>query len=154
MRRKLTTKTIDALTPQGWKRLEVYDVTLPGFGMRVSANGHKSWFCAIRDNGRQRRVTLGPYPRVSLADARDAARKTMSDAKLGTIAPPCPTLGETVPQFIELYARPKNRNWRESERILNQKFKSLFDKPLSEIKRADIVRILDDMIARGIPGRA
>ena len=31
------------------------------------------------------------------------------------------TLGATTPQFIALYARPKNHNWRDSERILNQK---------------------------------
>ena len=154
MRKKLTAKTVEALAPQGPKRLEVYDVTLPGFGLRISPSGHKSWFCAVRDNSRQRRVTLGPYPRVSLADAREAARKVMSDAETGVLAPPCPTLSETIPQFIELYARPKNRNWRESERILHQKFKPLFDKPLTDIKRPDIVRILDDMVARGIPGRA
>jgi hypothetical protein len=117
VRKKLTAKTIETLAHHGPRRLEVYDVTLPGFGLRISPNDHKSWFCVVRDYGRQRRVTLGPYPRVSLADARDAARTVMSDAKAGVLAPPCPTLGETVPQFIELYARPKNRNWRESERI-------------------------------------
>jgi hypothetical protein len=60
MRKKLTTKTVDALVPKGPKRLEVYDQTLPGFGVRVSVNGHKSWFCAVRVDSRLRRCTLGP----------------------------------------------------------------------------------------------
>ena len=97
MRKKLTAKTVEALAHHGLKRLEVYDLTLPGFGLRISPNGHKSWFCVVRDYGRQRRITLGPYPRVSLGDAREAARKIMSDARAGVLAPPCPTLGEVVP---------------------------------------------------------
>jgi integrase len=64
------------------------------------------------------------------------------------------TLGEVVPQFIELYAKPKNRNWRETERLLNQKFASLYSTPIRKISRPDIVRILDAMIAEGKHGRA
>src|SRR4051812_41517856 len=83
MRKKLTTKTIEALTPTGPKRLEVYDQLLPGFGIRVSVSGHKSWFCVVRVNNRLRRCTLGPYPRLSLSDAREAARNLMKDARAG-----------------------------------------------------------------------
>src|SRR5882672_6344449 len=60
MRKKLTTKTVEALAPNGPKRFEVYDLILPGFGIRVSTNGHKSWFCAARVGSRLRRHTLGP----------------------------------------------------------------------------------------------
>src|SRR5882672_803682 len=114
MRKKLTTKTVEALAPNGPKRFEVYDLTLPGFGIRVSTNGHKSWFCAARVGNRLRRHTLGPYPRVSLADARDAARKVMNDARAGLLSDsaneePLVTLGGAIPQFIALYAKPKNR---------------------------------------------
>ena len=50
------------------------------------------------------------------------------------------TLGDTVPFFIQLYAKPKNRGWKESERLLG-KFRGLFGKPLSQIARSDIVRV-------------
>jgi hypothetical protein len=60
MRKKLTTTTVGALAPNGPKRFEVYDLTLPGFGIRVSTNGQKSWFCAARVSNRLRRHTLGP----------------------------------------------------------------------------------------------
>jgi integrase len=61
-----------------------------------------------------------------------------------------PTLGDTVPEFIERYAKPKNRGWEETQRIL-RKFTPLFAKPLDQIKRPDVVRILDDIIASGAP---
>ena len=156
MRKKLTAKTVEALVCTSPKRIQVWDVALLSFGIRVSPNGHKSWFCSARVDGRQRRITIGPYPRLSLSDAREAARKIMTNARHGTVAQPENdiTLGEVVPQFIERYAKPKNRNWRESERILNQKFRTLFGKRLRAITRPDIVRLLDDMVAKGIPGRA
>jgi len=159
MRRKLTAKTIEALAPNGPKRLEVYDLRLPGFGIRISPNGHKSWFCAARVGDRLRRHTLGPYPRVSLSEAREAARRVMNDARTGAQCEipdkeAAITLGEVIPQFIEMYAKPKNRNWRGTEALLNQKFIPLFTVPIRSITRPDIVRILDDMVARGTPGRA
>ena len=153
MRKKLTTKGVEALIAPGPRRLEVWDVALPGFGIRVSVNGHRSWFCAIRRNGRVIRHTLGSYARLSLADAREAARTAMNDPNFGT-APSIEeenrsvTLGEVVPQFIELYARPKNRGWKECETTLNQKFGSLFEAPIRNITRQQIIRILDDMVAR------
>ncbi len=58
MRKKLTTKGVEALLPQGYKRYTIWDELLPGFGIRVSPNGHKSWFCAARANRRLRRFTL------------------------------------------------------------------------------------------------
>lgn len=153
MRKKLTAKTVEALQPAKIKRYEVRDLVLPGFGVRVSVSGRKTWFCNARHSGKMRRHTLGTYPKVSLLEAREAARQIMRDVELGVFEEPeetgTPTLGETIPKFIELYAKPKNRRWDDVERILNQNFTPLFAKPLDEIKRADVVRVLDDMMARG-----
>jgi hypothetical protein len=83
----------------------------------------------VRRAGRQKRVTLGTYPAISLAEARAEARKIIRDAQLGLLSnseeSPTLALGETIPLFIELYAKPKNRGWRESERLLG-KFQGLF----------------------------
>jgi integrase len=68
-------------------------------------------------------------------------------------APPLRTLGDVIPEFIEKHARPKNRDWRATASIL-QRFQPLFHKPLAEIKRADVVRVLDSIIAEGKPYRA
>jgi len=35
MKRKLTPKTVEHLKAEGRRRLEVWDTTLPGFGIRV-----------------------------------------------------------------------------------------------------------------------
>jgi hypothetical protein len=112
----------------------------------------KVWFAVVRSNGRQTRVTIGTYPAISLAEARDQARKVIRNAQLGVVEQPAEpaalTFGETVPRFIRLYAKPKNRGWKESESLLG-KFQALSAKPLDGIRRSDVVRILDDVVACG-----
>jgi len=157
MRKALTAKTLEAVTNNGPKRLEIFDALLPGFGVRVSTNGHKSFFCVVRHLGRLRRFTIGPYPRISLSDAREVARNLMSQADRNLPVEPSANaqkLRDIIPQFIELYARPKNRGWQGAERLLMRNFKPLLEMPLGEIKRTHVVRVLDDIMARGRPGTA
>lgn len=47
------------LPAKGNKNL--YDSTLPGFGLRVTAKGAKSFVLNYRINGRERRITIGQY---------------------------------------------------------------------------------------------
>ena len=157
MRRKLSAKLIEHLKASGPKRIDVWDTALQCFGLRISPSGRKSWFVTVRVDGRQKRVTIGTYPALSLADARKEAQKVIRDAQLGLFGKakesPALSLGETVPLFIQLYAQPKNRGWKESERLLG-KFRGLFAKPLAHIARSDVVRVLDAVVASGTPYRA
>ena len=157
MRAKLSPKLVEHLKAPGPKRLDVWDTVLQGFGVRVSPAGRKSWFVIVRVGGRQKRVTIGTYPAVALAEARAEARKIIRDAQLGVLAgpheSPALTLREAVPLFIRLYAKPKNRGWKESERLLG-KFQDLFAKPLVQIVRSDVVHVLDEIVASGTPYRA
>ncbi len=155
MKKKLTARYIDTVTAPGPKRLEVYDQTLSGFGVRVSTSGRKTWFCAPRVNGRVKRVKIGTYPALSLSEARQKAQETLRDTQLGIVPEPaCPTLGDVVPQFIELYAKPRNRGWLTQQRLLMHHWKPLFDVPIDQIKRADAVRVLDSIVASASAGSA
>src|SRR5262245_43886130 len=66
-------KSIDALKP-GDRPIEYWDSMLPGFGIRVSTRGVKTWTLLYRYRGRLRRLGLGRHSRVSLADARQRAK--------------------------------------------------------------------------------
>src|SRR4029453_3248109 len=65
----LTARYLDQLKPQR-KRYEVFDTIVPGFAIRVTPTGHKSFTLYYRHLGRLRRVGLGRYPDVLLADWR------------------------------------------------------------------------------------
>lgn len=54
---------------------------LPGFGIRVSQGGTRS-FVLVQGRSRQR-TTIGRYPAISLADARTEAKRLIAERTLG-----------------------------------------------------------------------
>ncbi|MEP2782609.1 MAG: Arm DNA-binding domain-containing protein [Pseudoruegeria sp.] len=97
MTRILTTKSLDALPPAITKRYEVRDQKTNGLHVRVSTTGAKVFYTMVRPNGARRRIKIGPYPVVSLADARRRAMEIARDIELGEFdkTPDVPV--ETVP---------------------------------------------------------
>lgn len=154
MRKKLTTKTIDALPPAKGKRYEVRDAVLPGLHIRVSATGGKVWYLATRFEGRLRRIKLGTYPVISLSDARQLAQGILRDIALGKYAEsgagspaaPTPTLGDIIPQFIDRHAKRHTKDWKGTQSVL-MRMDKLHGMLIDQIKRADVVRELEAMIA-------
>ena len=84
-----------------------------------------------RFNGSARRLTLGTYPAVPLADARmkvaDAKRKLAHGEDPGIrhleeiqIERGAPTIETLVEDYLEHYARQRKRSAREDERILRK----------------------------------
>ena len=76
---RLTHRNIAGLTAGAWLT-DYWDELLPGFGVRVSKDNSRRSF-VVRYNepdGTKRRVTLGAFPEVGLADARDKAREILA----------------------------------------------------------------------------
>ena len=60
-----------------------YDDTLTGLAVRVSQGGSKSF--VLQHGSDRRMMTLGRYPIISLAQARDEAKKILAEFTLGRI---------------------------------------------------------------------
>lgn len=157
MRKKLTLKSIEAMPPAAGRRYEVRDEIVVGLCLRVSHTGGKVWSLVQRVNGEVRRIKIGTFPVLGLADAREKARAILRNIQLGTFETAeenaIPTFGEIVPLFIERYAKPRTRGWKGTQNILT-KFVSLNAMPITDIRRIDIVRVLDEVVASGAPYRA
>lgn len=160
MKQMLTTKSLDAMPSATAKRYEVRDQKVNGLHVRVSTTGAKVFYTMVRPNGARRRIKIGPYPVVSLADARRKAMEIARDVELGEFdkSPEVSeasalTLGEMIPKFIELHAKPNTKDWKRTRSVL-RKFDSLNNRPLNQIKRQDVTKVLDGIIANGTPTRA
>jgi len=121
-----TVRYLDHLKPQP-KRYEVFDMLVPGLAIRVTPAGHKSFTLYYRHHGRMRRVGLGRYPDVLLADARTAA--TQHRGRIFNGADPAEekkaeraTHGDTVGALFDLYKthREKGKSWTETRRIMER----------------------------------
>ncbi|WVX49932.1 Prophage integrase IntS [Roseobacter fucihabitans] len=160
MKQTLTTKSLDAMKPATVKRYEVRDAKVNGLHVRVSTTGARMFYTMSRANGKRRRIKIGSYPVISLADARRRATEIARSIELGEfdVTPgipeeTVPTLGEVIPKFIEIHAKPNTKDWKRTQSVL-RKFDGLNDRPLDQIKRQDVTKVLDGIIANGTPTRA
>jgi integrase len=85
MRKRLTDDYVRKVKPPAKGRLEVADSEVPGLQLRVTAAGARSWRIRYRVKGLpgRRSDIPGPYPTVTLADARQRAREIVAAAKRG-----------------------------------------------------------------------
>lgn len=154
MRKALSVKAIEAFKPQV-KRYEVHDLLCPGFSLRVFPTGKKVFTVKYRYGLKQRRLPIGVHPRISLTEARNKAIEALRLVDDG-IDPAARRrqLGMNVESicadFIRQYARPRNRSAPEAERILKREFVSVHgQRDIREIKRHDILELMDGAIERG-----
>jgi integrase len=154
VRKALTDKALEALKPQA-KRYEVHDLYCPGLSVRVSPEGRRTFGIKYRYGVKQKRLTIGVYPRMPLAKARERAMEYLRQVDEGVDPSqrrrqPGYRVCAIVEDFIRQYAKPRNRKWMENERILNREFVAVFgQRDIREIKRADVLEIMDAAVERG-----
>ena len=154
MRKALSAKAIEAFKPQ-LKRYEIHDLLCPGFSLRVFPTGRKVFTVKYRYGLRQRRLPIGVHPRISLAEARNKALEALRMVDEG-IDPAARrrqlsmNVESICADFVRQYARPRNRSYAQTERILQREFVSVFgQRDIREINRHDIIELMDGAVERG-----
>lgn len=79
---RLTDKSVRAVRPTE-ARQQIADDLIKGLYLIVQPTGKKSWTVRYRHGGVQRRVALGYYPVLGLADARKQAGDLLAQARAG-----------------------------------------------------------------------
>jgi integrase len=157
----LSARGVAALKPDPARRREVPDGIISGLYLVVQPSGAKSWALRYRHHGRPRKLTLGKYPGLGLAEARDEARRRLVEVSKGDDPAEDKRAGRlrrddeieaVVDLFIERYARPKNRSWPETQRIFDRYVLPAWrGRRISEIQRRDVIALLDRLVDRGTP---
>lgn len=156
---RLTHRSIESLTAGKWMT-DYWDDRLEGFALRVSPHSdRKTFIVRYTLKGRRRRMTLGAYPALSLADARDRAREILGAVARGEDPQSAKkaerravTFAELAELYLERHAKVKKRRWREDERVINVDLLPHWKgRKAKRIKRADVVELLDGIVERGAP---
>ena len=145
----LTARSVEALKPAARSRI-AWDDRLTGFGVRVQPSGLKSFIVNYRagDGGRKapnRRVVLGRHGEISVARARQMARKMLVEAARGedpagerAEARRMPDLERAFEDFMA--ANPKRA--ARTDKLYREEFARHFadwrERPLDTIARRDV----------------
>ena len=136
-------------------RIDYWDETLAGFGLRVSDKGVKSWCVLYRFNGVQKRFTIGTYPAVKAAQARKAAQEALGNAQLGKVdaaaekaATRCAgTFGEAADLYLaHIKDKPSCKQFRG---MVDRELSSWTNRPLSSITKRDLRMVLEAIENKG-----
>ena len=84
MARALTVKAVEAMKADPAKRQEVPDPALSGLYLVIQPSGAKSWALRYRYGGKPKKLTLGKWPVMGVADARAAASEAIDAVEHGT----------------------------------------------------------------------
>lgn len=145
-------------------REDWYDTKVTGLGLRVSKTGKKVWFVQYRLRGdtKRRRLTLSPYPTMSLADARERAHEVLSAASKG-IDPAsekqeerkAPTFAMLAADYIERHAKTTKRTWYKDKLAIDKDLIPAWGRlKAHEIRKRDVFLLLDKIVERGSPIQA
>ena len=136
--------------------MQIPDGSIPGFGVRVTAKGVKSFYLSYRHHGKSRRLNLGRYPTTKLQKARGKAYAALAELEDGRDPggeiSKVDSFSAAVSAFVEGYCKRYNRpsTAAETERLLRAYFLPLWQhRSIEAIGKADIAAALEPMMKRG-----
>lgn len=145
MRKRLTEQVVDGFKPRT-RRYLVYDSVVSGLAVRVSPSGRKT-FVLVGRHGAEHSTRRSLGAGLSLDEART---KAQSCHRRGGVPARGPTFAEVTERFL---AHIKHqRRVKDVRIILNREFVPRFgSRQLADIKRADVLEVIDAAIVRGHP---
>lgn len=140
-RQRLTDLEVKKIQPPAKGQVIHLDNSLPGFGLRVSQGGTKTF---VLTYGKERtRITIGRYPLISLADAREEAKRKLAEFTL-TGRSSSPSLQTLTTSFLrDVEQRAKPRTYQGYKRLLDRHLK--LTKSTADVQPRDLSRIFDKL---------
>lgn len=149
---KLSAQTIKNLTQPG----RYTDALAMGLHLWVKDNARKYWIYRYTIDGKQKNISLGPYPNIGLADARIKAVEAKKMLSMGIDPKPQKAINEipskleiTFAEFAKQFIETKSSEWTNTKHQLQWRYTiEEYANPviglmkLDEITTEDILKIL------------
>ncbi len=149
---RLSKTVVESVEPDSARDRLVWDDDLPGFGLRVTRTGSKSYVIQYRAPGsrQSRRLTIAKVGKITTEQARKVARSLLAEvvqggdpAKARQASREAPTMKELLERFdrehIAVRLKPKTAApyRRLIESHIRPKFGSV---PVAEVARSDVAK--------------
>lgn len=160
---KLTAQNVDRMQPTD-RRQEIPDDLCTGLYLTVQPTGRKGWQVRYRHGGKHRRMTLGAYPILSLAAARQRAREILAQtaegrdpaeevraAKAKAADPNRDKVASIIDLFMKRHAS-RNRRADDVAAMFQREIMGKWGKRnIQDIGKRDVIEVLDAIVDRGSP---
>ncbi|WP_373486913.1 tyrosine-type recombinase/integrase [Blastomonas sp.] len=164
MAKALTTKAIEAAKPDTNRR-EIPDPALSGLYLVIQPSGVKSWALRYRYAGKPKKLTLGRWPVVGLADARAAASEAIEAVDHGNDPSAAKKRTKAARIAVQLSERDKIKTLMEQfgkrhlstlksgetvKRELNRHVVAIWgERDIHDIAKRDVIDLLDGIADSG-----
>ena len=158
-RARLTQGFVDrAVCPFLLKKIDFFDVSLPGFALEVRASGGKTFYQRYRTvRGREHRFKIGPASVLKVKEARVKARSISASAHLGADPQRERERLRRVPLFRSFvedrylpFVRDTKRSWRTDETLLRKHILPALGRlALDEITAKEVSALLQSLASAG-----
>ena len=152
MRAKLTPTFVEKASGDPNQRVIYWHEALPGFGLMVTPNGHKSYVVDYRADGRKRRMHLkagltltGALKEAKVIIGRVAKGGDPLSERRKTERAKSDTLKAVVEEYLKREEKEgRLRTIKERRKVLNRLVLPMLGaRQINDISRRDIVRLLD-----------
>jgi integrase len=161
----ISKRTVDQATP-GDRDTFLWDDQIRGFGLKVTPAGAKVYICQYRNGGRgtpTKRVTIGRHGPLTPDQARRKAKAILGDVAAGRDPAgekratrqeqkaPKNTVRAVAKDWLRR-DQANNRRVAEVQRILDHDILPVWgDRPIAEIRKRDVIELIDGIADRGSP---
>lgn len=134
-----------------------------GFNIRVMPSGVKTWVYLYRFDGKRKELNLGTYPDVSLATAREKHAEARKLLNHGTdpgalerekleARRKAPTVADLCAEYLKKHAMVHKKSWAQDERMIKAEIlPSWGDRKAEDLKKRDVILLLESIMERGSP---
>ena len=151
MKAKLTKRFVESIQP-GERDIVIWDTELPGFGVKVTPRGKRSYFCyyRVRDSRQQRRPFLGPHGVLTCEEARREARQILAAAFRGEdpsgarqAGRRAETVADLCDRFLEeVCPRKRETTAREYRRLIERHIRPTLGRlRVKDVTTGDVARL-------------
>jgi integrase len=144
----LTTASVQKLKPQA-KRVEIHDAN--GLYLVIQPSGKKSWAYRYRVNGKSRKLTLGGWPGLGVAEARKKAAEAAVEVHHGEdpVTERKRQTGSVLNAVLDEFIRQHVSTLRSADEVVRNLNKHvrprLGMKSIYELKRSDVAHMLTEI---------
>jgi integrase len=152
--RSFTAAAAGRINPPKEGQTDHFDKGFPGLALRISYGGSRTWVYFYRLHGKLRRLTLGRWPSMELADAREAwrdARKLVDKGENPARARPvvADSFAAVADEWLKR-DQSSNRTHDDVKRIIDRDVKPAWEgRQIATIGRRDVIELIDAIADRG-----